>query len=472
MTWLDDSAWRYFWHPVCTLAELETAAAESRPLAVTLLGEAIAVARIAGTVAAFPDRCIHRSTRLTVGCVEAGGLRCAYHGWLYDADGACVEIPAMPDFTIPPSFRLRRIEAQVAYDLVWLRLEAGAGTRIPECPAWGDDAFRCVQGAPYTWPTSAGRRLENFVDLAHFPFVHDGSLGDRRHTTVPIADIARVGGELRFRFEPEPDMDLPDVALMAPTDYRLWMPFTVNLEFAFPDGERGQLWMAASPVATGTCRSFWFTSRTADRDGDDRPHLEFQKSRAGRGSPGDRGAGAAGDSGSGRREVRADRRGLAGLPPLAARAFRRRREGGSRGGPEPLLRVAASLATLYVAPGSLRPGWHRTMVRWKAGGGGGSLGGCGARSISVATVSGAPRRAAGWRRHGGFGGPRRRLTLSRLVSPCLGLSRLISAFSAKKQGRKSEIRRRQTAARPPPSVMCWSASRRRRELPCSSAPGA
>ena len=276
MTWLDDSAWRYFWHPVCTLAEVDAAAAESRPLAVTLLGEPIAVAGIAGTVAAFPDRCIHRSTRLTVGCVEAGGLRCAYHGWLYDAEGACVEIPAMPDYTIPASFRLRRIEAQVAYDLVWLRLEAGAETRVPGCPAWSDDAFRCVQGEPYTWPTSAGRRLENFVDLAHFPFVHDGSLGDRRHTTVPIADIARVDGELRFRFEPELGMDLPDVALMAPTAYRLWMPFTVNLEFFFPDGERGQLWMAASPIESGTCRSFWFTSRTADKAGDDRPHLDFQ----------------------------------------------------------------------------------------------------------------------------------------------------------------------------------------------------
>ena len=54
------------------------------------------------------------------------------------------------------------------------------------------------------------------------------------------------------------------------------MPFTVNLEFFFPDGERGQLWMTASPVESGTCRSFWFTCRTADKGGDDRPHLEFQ----------------------------------------------------------------------------------------------------------------------------------------------------------------------------------------------------
>ena len=63
---------------------------------------------------------------------------------------------------------------------------------------------------------------------------------------------------------------------MAPTDYRLWVPFTVNLELFFPDGERSQLWMSASPVESGVCRSFWFTCRTADWDGPDQPHLDFQ----------------------------------------------------------------------------------------------------------------------------------------------------------------------------------------------------
>ena len=274
---LNERTWRYFWHPVCTVAELRAAAAESRrPLAVTLLGERLAVAEIGGEAAAFRDRCIHRSTRLSVGRIEADGLRCAYHGWLYAADGRCREIPSMPDHPIPADCRVRAYDAAVAYDLVWVRLDSSVDTRIPGCPAWDDDAFRCVQGQPYTWPTSAARRLENFVDLAHFPFVHDGSLGDRRQAVVPVARVDRVNRELRFQFIPSPKMELPDVALMAPTDYRLWVPFTVDLEFFFPDGERSRLWMSASPVESGVCRSFWFTSRTADRDGPDQPHLDFQ----------------------------------------------------------------------------------------------------------------------------------------------------------------------------------------------------
>ncbi len=56
MAYLDDGAWRYFWHPVCTLAELAAATADRRALPVTLLGKPVAVAEIAGAVAAFPDR--------------------------------------------------------------------------------------------------------------------------------------------------------------------------------------------------------------------------------------------------------------------------------------------------------------------------------------------------------------------------------------------------------------------------------
>ena len=340
MAFLDDSAWRYFWHPVCKMSELAAAAADDRPVAVTLLGERIAVAEIAGAVAAFPDRCIHRSTQLSIGRIEAGGLRCAYHGWLYDAGGACVEIPSMPDYSIPPGFRLRKIEARVAYDLVWLRLEPEAGTQIPGCPAWGDDAFRCVEGEPYTWPTSAGRRLENFVDLSHFPFVHDGSLGDRRRTTVPIADIARVEGRapVPLRTGPRygPARRCPDGAdrlpdLDAVHDQSRILLCGRRTRPALDDGladrvrNLPQLLVYLPHGRPGRRRS------TPSRVPGSRPR---------RGSAGDRGAGSAGDPGSGRGAVRAGRRGLARLSPLAARTLRGCAERGRGRRPQSRLREA------------------------------------------------------------------------------------------------------------------------------------
>ena len=129
---------RRCWHAVATLGELRAAAPS--PLAVTLLGERLAIAQLTAAggpkVVAFADRCPHRSARLSLGSVVTHGvagtaLRCAYHGWSYGADGGCVSIPAAPDLAIPEKARATAYEVQEAYGLLWVRLEAGWPTVIP-----------------------------------------------------------------------------------------------------------------------------------------------------------------------------------------------------------------------------------------------------------------------------------------------------------------------------------------------------
>lgn len=89
------AALAHHWHPVCSAAELPG------PVGVRLLGRDLVVARLGAAVVAFDDRCVHRSTRLSVGCVDGGRLRCAYHGWAYGATGRCESIPSMPDGPVP-----------------------------------------------------------------------------------------------------------------------------------------------------------------------------------------------------------------------------------------------------------------------------------------------------------------------------------------------------------------------------------
>ncbi|QYG93152.1 aromatic ring-hydroxylating dioxygenase subunit alpha [Iamia sp. SCSIO 61187] len=268
-----------FWHPVATLEELRAAAPQ--PLAVTLLGRQLAVADLGPAgLAAVADRCLHRSARLSVGWVDEGTIRCGYHGWRWDAGGRCVEIPSMPDGPIPPKACLPAYDVEVAYGMVWVRLDGSAGTTIPACPAWDDAAMKVVAGAPYTWPVGAPRRVENFVDLAHFAWVHDGSLGRRDQPVPPIPSIRRRAGEMRFDYDP-PDMQADDVALYGYSAYRVPMPLTVDIGFTLdpePDGTpvRRHLWMTASPVDDATTRSFWVVARTDRHDEDDTPHLAFQ----------------------------------------------------------------------------------------------------------------------------------------------------------------------------------------------------
>jgi phenylpropionate dioxygenase-like ring-hydroxylating dioxygenase large terminal subunit len=265
-----------FWHPVCTVPEL--AATGRAVLGVQLLGRRLAVADLGGAYACVADRCLHRSTRLSVGWVDDGALRCAYHGWRWAGDGRCVEIPAAPDTPIPSRACIAAFEIERRYDLLWVRLDNRARTEIPACPAWEDPTMKVVAGQPYTWPTSAPRRVENFVDLAHFSWVHDGSLGRRDQPVPPVPDVRRERGELRFEYVSADLADPDEAALVGPGDYRVPMPCTVDIAFevAGMPGVRRHLWMTASPLDSGVSRSFWLIARNDRWDEADSVHLAFQ----------------------------------------------------------------------------------------------------------------------------------------------------------------------------------------------------
>ena len=85
---------RRYWQPVALSSELPAGGA---PLSVKILGEALALFRDdQGRIGLIGLHCAHRGTDLSYGRVEDGGLRCLYHGWLYDIHGRCLEQPGEP----------------------------------------------------------------------------------------------------------------------------------------------------------------------------------------------------------------------------------------------------------------------------------------------------------------------------------------------------------------------------------------
>src|SRR4051812_1532984 len=80
---------RRYWHPIALSSQ-----ATNRPRKVKLLGEELIIFRDGkGKVGLLYPRCMHRGTSLYYGRVEAEGIRCCYHGWLFDAEGNCLEQP-------------------------------------------------------------------------------------------------------------------------------------------------------------------------------------------------------------------------------------------------------------------------------------------------------------------------------------------------------------------------------------------
>jgi phenylpropionate dioxygenase-like ring-hydroxylating dioxygenase large terminal subunit len=183
---------RQLWHPVAGADSIS-----EQPLALRLLGEDLVVWRDStGAVHAWPDRCPHRGARLSLGRVHADRLECPYHGWQFAASGQCVRVPALPSFTPPASHRVRSYQVAQAYGLVWVRLADGEST-LPVFEAEGDARLRKLNCGPYSVATSAPRIVENFLDMAHFAFVHEGWLGARDATAIDDYRVEETPGGLR-----------------------------------------------------------------------------------------------------------------------------------------------------------------------------------------------------------------------------------------------------------------------------------
>src|ERR671935_404295 len=86
---------RCYWQPAALVDELP----DNRPLKpVRLLGESLVAFRDGqGRYGLIERACPHRGTDLAYGRLEQGGLRCSFHGWLFDVTAQCMETPAEPE---------------------------------------------------------------------------------------------------------------------------------------------------------------------------------------------------------------------------------------------------------------------------------------------------------------------------------------------------------------------------------------
>jgi phenylpropionate dioxygenase-like ring-hydroxylating dioxygenase large terminal subunit len=171
---IPDPVLTHDWHPVARAADV----AEGGVLGIRLLGEDVVVWRVSGQVMAWQDLCLHRGTRLSKGWVEGERLVCPYHGWQYSIAGRCAHIPAHPDQIPPTKAVVKTYYACEQYDLIWVAL-AQPEHDLPRFPEWDKPEYRKLLGGPYFVKASGPRIIENFLDVAHFPFVHEGSLGVR-----------------------------------------------------------------------------------------------------------------------------------------------------------------------------------------------------------------------------------------------------------------------------------------------------
>ena len=196
-------------------------------------------------------------------------------------------MPALPPGrSIPSSAGTTAFPAVERSGLVWTCLDADPLLPCPDLPLLGAvDEVATIVGDPYVWSCHASRRMENFLDFAHFAFVHDGTLGSSSAPQVPPYDVWRDETGLRAtqtRTEP------PNTGVKATegdgsssittfVDYLCPTPLCGRLDQHLSGGRRFALTVISSPTAADVCTNFWMLERNYDVDGPDAPYLDFQK---------------------------------------------------------------------------------------------------------------------------------------------------------------------------------------------------
>ena len=163
---------RRYWHPIAGRSELN----ERYTTPVRLLGEDLVLYKDrSGTLGLIGSRCPHRRMGMVYGVPEQHGLRCAYHGWLYDETGRCLEMPYEeaedPDGSFKDKVTIKSYPVEVLGGLVWAYL---GPQPAPLLPRWDylvmEDLVRDIAHAelPCNWLQCQ----ENSLDPVHVEWLH------------------------------------------------------------------------------------------------------------------------------------------------------------------------------------------------------------------------------------------------------------------------------------------------------------
>jgi len=270
-----ESDWRIlarFWHPVAYAHDII-----DKPVAARLLDVDLVIYRTTAGVSVTYDICPHRGTKLSAGWIDDDKLVCPMHGLCYDGDGQCVKIPSVSDPTarIPPRMRLRSLMSEERYGIIWACLEDQPSHPLPDWPGIKDESLKKLHIPGDTWHAAASRHVENFNDVAHFPFVHKETFGGYEEHPIPVYEVETTGYGLTF------DMPYLEVGNRFPDGiegderhvvytYQLTLPFSTIIIIKPTEGGYAQYFAdTVCPVSAHETRIFQVvTDTTGDPDAD------------------------------------------------------------------------------------------------------------------------------------------------------------------------------------------------------------
>ena len=188
---------RRFWMPVLLSKELPEA--DGPPKKIVVMGEELLAFRdTRGVVGIIDQYCPHRGANLWLGRNEECGIRCVYHGWKFDTDGRCVDMPtSYPDLNARDLIRIKSYPVREWGDMIWAYM--GPAVEVPELPALemalvpASHRYVSKKWQDCNWVQA----LEGSIDTAHFTFAHlsfekeeNEILDIKKHFVNPLVRVA------------------------------------------------------------------------------------------------------------------------------------------------------------------------------------------------------------------------------------------------------------------------------------------
>jgi phenylpropionate dioxygenase-like ring-hydroxylating dioxygenase large terminal subunit len=197
---------RRFWLPVALSSELP--GPDCIPLRVKVLGEdLIAFRGTDGRVGLMDAYCPHRGAPMFFGRNEEDGLRCVYHGWKFDVDGVCVDLPNAPEGeTFKKKIEVKSYPCVDKGDLIWAYM--GPKDKKPPFPEfeWTKLEPECRYVSKFRLECNYLQAMEGDYDPSHGRFLHS-TLADQ-NIPNPLDPNAMNRQQRVFAEQTDPNIDI------------------------------------------------------------------------------------------------------------------------------------------------------------------------------------------------------------------------------------------------------------------------
>jgi len=169
---------RQYWIPGLLSRELPTP--DSDPRRIMLLGEQLIAFRdSSGKVGLIQNNCPHRGASLFFGRNEESGLRCVYHGWKFDVDGNCIDMPNEPaESDFKSKVKATAYPTRERGGIIWVYMGPRAEADRPPLPDLEANMLEADQSGIGIFQRECNwmQALEGDIDTAHVGFLHQGAI--------------------------------------------------------------------------------------------------------------------------------------------------------------------------------------------------------------------------------------------------------------------------------------------------------